>query len=364
MGLFNNFLEKKRLERLKREVENEMTPENLTILINKYEELGDIENAIRLANEGLEAFPNSDSIFRLYYDIRKKQAAAEIEMYKNKIAKRPNLSSYTQLAEIYKDLREEPTALKFCQEAMKLFPNEDKPYLIFGEVHLGRFYKNLLIKEAKTAVENLEKAFEINNRNYKALLTLSKFYLQIGLINKARVRLKSILLFAPEDEKAKQLLEKSAKIPKPPQEDIDILLNQIEIQKKLYYNLNKEQQSNFTSSLSPEIFQKTLEYLGTIEEITALLICDEEGNLIVHHAKENIDIYTYYEIASSIYNAIQDSARQLELGRLERSELDGNFGRIRIIGRKGVIYVAFSSSKLKTEQLESYLEKALLKVIK
>ncbi len=356
MGIFDTLRYKKDLERLEKMARETPSTENFLSLIKKYISLGDQDNALRVAKQAIDQFPEADEVFEIYSKLRRQQSQDEIESLKRNLKQRPTPAVFSQLAEIYKDLREDETAMKYCRQSIELFPNDDRCYCILGELRLRRFYSDLLAKDAQIAITNLEKAYEINTRNYRSLLSLSKFYLQIGMVQKARQRLKNILLFAPEDENVKKLLDVSSNVPKPPHEDMDVLLHQIEAQRRLHYNLDRENVPGVPTPVNHEIFQEALENLKGAEGLLSLLVCDEDGNLIARYAKENIDVYTYYEVSVSIYQTVQDSSRQMDLGRFQKAEIEGPFGNIHIMAADGVIYMAIGETLVKNETLRKYLQ--------
>jgi tetratricopeptide (TPR) repeat protein len=362
MGLFDK-KQKKEIERLEEEASKNPSPQILTSLIKKLWEMGNKEKALRIAQDAIGHFPESDNIFDLYSRLRKDQSQNEIETLRKLTEERPTPAAFAQLAEIYKDLRDEESALRYCRQAIEKFPHDDSTYRIIGELRLRRFYKDFLVKDGQLAIENLEKAFEINSKNYKSLLALAKMYLQIGAVTKARQRLKSILLFAPEDETVKKILDKSNKIAKPLHEDVDILLQMVEEKKGLLVDL--QEGGNIAHlpmdmlAANPEIFQKPLEAVKNFDGLQCVIICDKEGTLIAHYAKESIDYKTYYEVASSIYQTVQDSSRQMDLGRFQRVQIEGAFGSIQIVSAEGVVYVGFGAKNVKGEQIHKYLQKLI-----
>lgn len=363
MGLFDNLKLKRELERLEEAVRKSPSPANYCALIKKYrdsEEKDKAEKALFWAQQGIEQFPDADDVFELYFRLRKTEVQKEIETLTQVIQTRPTPVAYAQLAEIYKDLREEETALKYCRQAIQKFPQDDSPYLIIGQLRLRRFYKDYIAKDGHLALENLEKASQINSRNYKSLLSMAKLYLQIGALTKARQKLKNILLFAPEDGDVKNLIELSTKIPKPAHEDVDILLQIVEQERKLYHYLDTTQQESVSSPPVEEIVQALESCQNILEKnagILCLLICDKDGNLISHYAREGADFNTYYEVASSIFQNVQDSSRQMDFGRFQRGQIEGPFGNICLIGTKGIAFTSFCTPAVKPEQNFKYLQK-------
>lgn len=274
----------------------------------------------------------------------------EVESLKKVVEERPTPAAFAQLAEIYKDLQDEETALRYCRQAISKFPNDDSFYRIIGELRLRRYYKDFFAKDGKIAIENLEKACELNNRNYKALTALGGLYLKINALSKARQKLKNILLFAPQDEEVKALFESSNKMSKPPHEDIDILLQTVEEEHK---------GKSLATHIDPSVFQVPLESLKKADGLLCLLICDREGNLIVHYAQEGVDFNTYYEVGSSIYQTVQNSSLQMDMGRLQKCQVDGAFGNIQIIAGEGAIYIAFGSPTTKAEQIYKHIQRLI-----
>jgi len=361
MGIFDAIKIKKDLERLEKAAQEDPTAYNLTALVKRYWELNDIDNAIRVAKQALDRFPDVDEVFEIYSRLRKNQAQTEIDTLKKLIEERPNPAIFAQLSEIYMDLRDEDTALHYCRKSIEMFPNDDSAYLIIGELRLRRFYMDLLVKDGRLAMEYLEKTIEINNKNYKALVALAKFYLQIGMISKARQRLKNILLFAPEDDNVKDLLEISFKIPKPEHEDLDFLLQWIEDQRKLHYKLEKATQSVILT-LSEEMFQEALQTFQYFPGIQIFLVCNEAGELLTYYNRSNSDIALAHNTAMTFHRAIQGSSRQMDIGRFHKSELECPFGNIHIMNSEGVVYILFTTAEIKRDQIRKAIQEFIVKV--
>ncbi len=339
MALFGD----RKLKLLEDTIEREQSPLNYVNLIKYLQTKGNFDRAYGFAEQAVKDFPHSDELFGLYYPLLKGQLQPQIKQLREAIDTNPSVNAYVQLAEIYKDLREEEEALRLCRQAIEKFTNDDSPYLIIGELRLLRFYKDLLARDGQLARENLEKAFEINPKNYRALLTLSKFYLQIGAVTKANQRLKDLLFFAPEDETIRKLLDTALELEKPSHEDMDILLQNVEVSRALFHTLPGTRTAEQKVVLSPEIFQKPLESLDEVPSIFCLLVCDDEGNLIAHYAEDDVDFNTLYEVASGIYQTVQNSSKKMDLGKFQTNQIDGPFGSIHIVASYPVVYIVFGA---------------------
>lgn len=358
MGLLDNWKQDKEIRRLEEAARKTPSPNTLSALIKKCWEVGEKERAFLEVQAAREKYPESEKLSSLYSLIMREKRQPEMEALKKIIRDRPTPAAFAQLAEIYKDLEEEDTALKYCREAMEKFPNDDNPYLIMGELRLSRFYLDFLIKDGQMAIKNFEKACELNNKNYKSLLNLASIYLQIGAITKARQKLKNILLFAPEDDNIKEMLRICSEIEKPAHEDIDYLLQLAEEKRDLYYYLDKKKRiAEYIPQ--PENFNVPLAAFKNIEEIQCILICDADGNLIAHHTRENVDLNTHYEVASLICQTVHESSRQMDIGRFQKCYIEGPVGCMSIIASARVIYIAFAAPNVKGEQLDKHLQKLI-----
>lgn len=352
----------RKLKEYEEAVKKNPSPLTYMNLVKYLQSKGNEVKAVAVLEKAVKELPDSDQLFAMYFPYLKNKLQPEIKKLREVIETRPNVVAFSQLAEIYKDLREEDEAFRLCREAIKLFANDDSPYLIIGEIRLRRFYQDLLARDGKLAKENLEKAFEINPKNYRALLVLAKFYLQIGAVTKAKRRLKDILLFAPEDENIKGFLETAMGMEKPAHEDMDVLLQTVEQKGALFHTL--EGTRNVASKVvpSPEVFQDPLNTLRTVPTILCMLVCDEEANLLAHYAQDEVDFSSFYEIASCIYLAVNESSKQMDIGKFQHNQIEGSFGSIHIVAIETIVYIAFGAPNVKAKQVYREVTRFISKI--
>lgn len=337
------------------------TAENYTALVKSLKVKGDIAKAWEYIEQAKQKFPRTKEIVDLYVSIARVKWRPEVERLKKLINEGVTSPALVQLAEIYKELGEEEESLSLCIKAIENSPNDDTPHFILGQIRLERFYKDFLERDGLIAQEHLERAFEINPQNYKSLIALAKFYLQIGALKKAQQRLTKILTFTPEDESIHKLMSICNEAEKPPVEDVEYLLSSIEQERKLFYDLEGRRQKR-EIIFSPDVFQGALDSLATVPEILCLLICDEEGILIAHYARDNIDFNIYYEVSSCIHQNVQNASRQMDIGKFQRSEVSGPFGCIQMVAADNILYTAFGHSEAKSNLVYRELQKFISKI--
>jgi Tfp pilus assembly protein PilF/predicted regulator of Ras-like GTPase activity (Roadblock/LC7/MglB family) len=343
-------------------VKESPTVENYCTLIKTLQSKGDIAKAWEYVEQAKQKFPRSKNVLDLYVTLAKNKWRPEIERLKKLINQGSNSSALVQLAEIYKELGEEEEALSLCVKAIETNDKDDIPNLIVGQIRLARFYKDLFEKDGILAREHLERSVEINPQNYKSLISLAKFYIQIGALTKAEQKLRNVLKFAPEDETIKNLLSLCSQLDKPSIEDVEILLTTVEQDRSLFHSLDGERKPKREIVLSPDIFQNALDSLHNVSDILCLLVCDEEGTLIAHYAQDSVDFNIYYEVSSCIYQNVQNSTRHMDIGKFQRSEIAGAFGCIQMLAADNILYTAFGTSESRSKSVYRELQNFVAKI--
>ncbi|WP_372368167.1 tetratricopeptide repeat protein [Candidatus Uabimicrobium sp. HlEnr_7] len=343
-------------------VKESPTVENYCTLIRSLQTKGDVTKAWEYVEQAKQKFPRSKEVSELYVTMAKNKWRPEIDRLKKLISKGSNSVAFVQLAEIYKELGEEEESLSLCLKAIETNDKDDIPHFIVGQIRLERFYKDFFEKDGVLAREHLEKSVEINPQNYKALIVLARLYIQIGALKKADQKLRDILRFAPEDENIRNLTSVISTLEKPGIEDVDLLLATVEQDRTLFCCLDGGRNQKREMILSPDIFQNALDSLHSVTDILCLLVCDEEGTLIAHYARENVDFSIYYEVSSCIYQNVQNSTRHMDIGKFQRSEVSGPFGCIQMMTADNIMYTAFGSSESRSKSVYQELQKFISKI--
>jgi len=74
MELFASLQKKRDLERLEQQLKERPTQENFLVLIKKYQGLGDLFSALRVAKQAIQEFPNEEELSQIYYNLKKSTA--------------------------------------------------------------------------------------------------------------------------------------------------------------------------------------------------------------------------------------------------------------------------------------------------
>ena len=106
--------------------------------------------------------------------------------------------------------------MDYAERGISEFPEFEGNYLVVGKMRYDRWKEDALPKDGLTAVQNFERAHELNRENYKTLLALGQIYLIVGAKAWAEERLKSILFLAPDDQRVARERNGDAKLVRVP----------------------------------------------------------------------------------------------------------------------------------------------------
>lgn len=371
MGLFDGRKKRREIERLENEVRDRPSPEAIVSLTEKYIAQGEIDNAFAAARRGLDAFPKSEKIFHVYTYLKKTEAQYEIRALKRIIETQPNPAAYSQLAEIYLDLTETERALEVCRDCIQKFPDSDTPYLQVGQIRLARWRQDLLARDGLMAVENFERAIRLNETNYKALRLLSEMALQIGAVSHAMSKLKAILLFAPDDQEVKDLLEYALSRPRPDHEDLDSLFRKVQqggnlpnIGEALLSNRDvKTKPPSQTKTKGPDLdsLSEGFESLIGKQGFAAAVVLDPEGEVILsRRSDKQVPREEWGAVGQAIVEASRDACQRMNIGRFFKGQVEGPEGTIFLVASEGyVLSVFFGPQSARDAEIWAAVEETL-----
>jgi tetratricopeptide (TPR) repeat protein len=374
MGFFENLKKKRDLTKLEKQVEQNPTAANLATLAERYLQMGQPDKAFEIAQQGVEAFPNSEKILRTFRYIKKSQLQAKIRELQSTIQHSPNPVAYGQLAMIYKDLGETHKAVDVCNDLTKKFPLSENSYLIIGEIRYQRFHEDLLAKDGQLAIENLEKALDLNSSNYKALLLSAEIYTEIGLLDRATRNLKQILSFAPTDDRVARLLteaeELSSQQPAVEEEDTEWLFIQVENRRQFMNVINPpEFDRMIVPTAGPSVAQYTINaevvkrQVNSFSKMAGLLgaiaMNRETGEILADRIVLRISREVLEDLLKTIFRVSQNAALRMDVGSFVSGIVAGEQGNLHVRVVEGVVIAVLVDPQARAETVESALQEAV-----
>ena len=104
LGILGKLQTSRDLAKLRRQARKAPSPASFGVLAERHVALGQIDQALRIAEQGLELFPNSERLASVRLFAKKKRLTGQIRKLREDLARRPSPVAYTQLAEIYREL--------------------------------------------------------------------------------------------------------------------------------------------------------------------------------------------------------------------------------------------------------------------
>ncbi|MCZ6602585.1 MAG: hypothetical protein O6952_06240, partial [Planctomycetota bacterium] len=292
MGLFGRKTGKRELEEAKAAARKQPSPSTTSALIQKLIDLGDLDDALSAAKYGTDVYPYSESIRTQYRYLKRKKCSSEMKELQASVRSDPKPAQFQRLAEIYYDSGEEDKAITSAEEGIDKFPDFEGNHLIMGKIRYERWKEDFLPRDGVLASRHLERALELNKENYKTLLALSKFYLQVGAKTEAEDKLNAILYLTPDDQRAREYLSTVNALPDAGGELEEILSEYRDSRAE-----GENGQDIFSDSdIRPQkinknanVLQEKLSHLGEIQGFVGAVILDREDELIASYFATGAD---------------------------------------------------------------------------
>jgi tetratricopeptide (TPR) repeat protein len=351
LGFFARWKAKRDLKKAIKRVKKNPSPRAAADLIEKYISAGQLDNASLMAKQSLEYYPASPCIqdsFRLF---KKAKYQEEIRRLTQQIKERPNPSAYGMLAELYGEIGETDKTLDICREAIRKFPDYEGTYLIVGKIRYRRYREEGLPRDGLLAVEFFEKALKLNAKNYKTLMQLGEIYLELGMPAKSTEKFKSVTYFAPEDERAKELLEYAQTLP--PETDADIE----DHFKELKEQRDAEKVERRTSRFSIEELEAKLAEFEPFEGFLAVMITTSNGRQLASRLESpQLDEEAVRNAVSAAFRAADDSSLRMDIGGFEQGIVSGQHFMMNIFKFENLVCAVLASAQIKPDIVQAAVD--------
>lgn len=347
MGFLARWKAKRELKKAIRKVKKSPSPRAAADLIEKYVAAGQLDNAEIMAKQSLEYYPASPGVQESYRIFKKAKYQEEIRRLIQHIKDRPNPSAYAMLAELYGEVGETDKTLDLCREAIRKFPDYEGTYLIVGKIRYRRYREERLPRDGMLAVEFFEKALKLNAKNYKTLMQLGEIYLELGLAAKAAGKFKGVLYFAPEDERAKELLTYAQSLPPETESDIEEQFKELKAQR------DAQMVERRTSRFSIEELEIKLKDFSVFEGLYAVVVTTPSGRKLASRIETpQLDEEVVRNAIASIFKGADNSALRMDIGGFDQGIISGQHYIMNLFRFENLVCAVLASSQVKPETVQ------------
>ncbi len=175
----------KELRRLEARAKEALSPSTLVDLGQVYINMGMIDHSLRVADEGLALFPQSDALKKLKKFAKKTQLNKAIKGLRVRLNKGPTPVLYKEIADLYLELGDFGAVHGTAEECIRRFPDDAGAYLVLAKARLTNFYRDISARDGIEAVRGLEKVVELDSENVKAHKLLAEVLYRVGSVKVA-----------------------------------------------------------------------------------------------------------------------------------------------------------------------------------
>ena len=317
----------KELRRLENKVHETLSPSTYVDLGQVYINMDMIEQSLRVADEGLSLFPQSEELRKLRKFARKSQINKQIKERRAKLNKGPNAALYKEIADLYLELGDFGSVHGVAEECIRRFPDDEGAYLVLAKARLNNFYRDITARDGLEALRGLEKVIELDPNNAKARRMLAELMFRVGAVHLGENQLESLQALAKGDREVEALLREMEGKENMPG-TFDMLFHVVEGKGALTY-----------PPVAPDRPQKPIasdDAIGTIRDSLAQLVetkgvikaCYIKGSkaMVKGEIVDGKDVFM--RVVRVVAKAARRVCRRMDIGTFSKGCFDGDFGHI------------------------------------
>lgn len=323
MALFER--KRKELEAAVRELEGSPSPQGFAAVIEKYVAAGAPDRAQDLARRAKEKYPNSERIQQALMNVVRLQRQEEIRRLQKAVAESPMQPTFERLASIYLvDLGNKTKAQEVAVAGLEKFPQSDGLHLAIGQIRLERFLADRQANDFQEARGALQKAREINGRNFKAGLLLGRLMAEAGQYQAASKILEP-LAAESGDQHTEALLAIVRKHAGAADADVDATLRDIEFENR-WPPGHEEVHRVFEEAatlprLDAGVVRAFLDGLARLDGFRAATVVAPDGKIVGARGKSITEGEQFAATVHRIVREVDDATARMDIGSFVTGEV-------------------------------------------
>jgi tetratricopeptide (TPR) repeat protein len=361
------------LKKLQAEMEENPSPEVAASLAQMHIELGQMNDALLVAEKGLQTYKNSPKLRELVRYIRRQRANEPIKRLRDEIKVKPSPAAFTQLGDIYRDLGEIEQSLDLLVECTEKFPEEVVAFRLIGMIRLENFLQEVIAYDGLHAYRALKRGKELAPDDSNVRILLAQLYFAVGAnalsVQELREELKS-------NSNAMEIKDFLDDLGSPPPLDKDINIEGL-VERC-------EETGALTNSLQgfprmkPGLAKKTgsapringVAAAGRAKELAGmpgvlnLAILDRDGKPVAAIRNEGgLEDEAFRSMAFEMAGAAGDACRRMDIGSFVRGTVAFPGGGVALLKRRGTTFALHFGDPLKADKALPALENLVLQIL-
>jgi Flp pilus assembly protein TadD/predicted regulator of Ras-like GTPase activity (Roadblock/LC7/MglB family) len=356
------------LSRLRRQARRAPSPATFGELAERLIALGDTDEALRAAEEGLDRFPDSERLAHVRLFARKGRLTGEIRRLRTVLARRPNPATYSQLARIYRELGSDDDALSIATECAERFPHDEASALVQGQIRIERFRRDMIPKDGVIAETALRKVLRLDGNNVKAHLLLGEICWLVGMQEECRRHLRQVLAITPAEHDVQEFLRAmdGTSDAGPAQESFEQFAEKVEDDGAFANDPARFPgvptpdaggRARPAARIDGERVGAEMTALGEHEGVGNAVLLGRDGLVIADLAREGgLSRPRFAELVAGIRAVADDASRRMDMGVLVRAEIESPGGSITVTRVSGLTLALMYADPLRSERAWELLE--------
>lgn len=372
MGLFDAF-KASPIKRLQEEAESNPSPEAIAVLAQKHIELGQLSEALLVADRGLHTFKASTKLKDIVGFVRKKQSQDNVKHLRDEIRVKPSTLAYSQLASIYRDLGDIDQALELLTECTQKFTEDQSAFRMLGQIRLENFLQEVIAYDGVHALEALRKVQSLNPDDTGARIFLAQLYFAVGANAAAVDELRNELAHTPTALDLKPFIDDLGS-PPPLENDVTVenLIERCEEGGSLVNSLKGfprikpgiAQRTAAAPKINPVAANARVQELSGTPGLVNLVLMDRDGRSIAAaFAEEGMEPEAFRGFAWGVQSVAYEGCRRMDIGSFSRGALLFPGGGLSLIRRRGTTIALGFGEAMKPDRAAALLEELVVRIV-
>jgi tetratricopeptide (TPR) repeat protein len=344
-----------RIRQLRRRLSRAPTPGVYADLAELHIQKGQTNQAHRIALEGLELFPNARRLLAVSRFAKRQELQDRIRLLDETVSVRPHPNAFTELASIYWELGDGDRAEEVCTRCAELFPQNENPYLLAGEIRLDRFLEEGLERDGRMAMENLLRVSRLNRNNVKSHLLLARLFHACGAMTRCCDHLRTMLSITPTAREIRQFLtgleRRHAREEPGEPEDLGELLAEVHRTGRFandpdeFPAVKGVRTVRRDGHLDLDELREGISWLARAPGIRRAVVLDGDGEVLLEAGQVARPTRSAFAaLVRSVGETAFDLSRRMDVGTLQRADIEGPFGMLRLARFPGVLCCVLGDS--------------------
>lgn len=360
MGLFDFFRSKEKDKGADGPIK---TPYEIAGDVKRLIKQGNLRQALDVAERGVYDHPRSEAVTLAYRFLRKRTLGEDVAALRRDVESSPSAIGLQRLAEAYKEIGDYDKALDTCHRAIERFPDHEGPWAVLAQIRMERFREDWIPHDGELAIEYFERAYDLNRNSKTTLSELAQFYTELGAKALAVKRCEAILYFAPEDERASQMLRKAQAIPDSRNDDLSSRLTAYADKKRRSLQRRSRRPGDPLGPSGrlvkePGLLENKFErFEAFVPNYTAVVGLTLSGEVVAASIRTDLDLDSAKDSLHRLFEAANRCSLLMDIGHFKRGVIEGPSGFVYLVQFDQLRIAVMAGSTGKIDRLETAMSR-------